>query len=138
MPTEQPITLQQGDTKRWVVPVLDGNNPDRTFEPSLSTLDIEFAISEGATGPVLVNETAVTTETKPFSDVEPGVESFDLVDSIPDSQDVLVITVPASETAALLPGEETLEYQIRLTDSNTSERVTVVVGSIAINESPIE
>jgi hypothetical protein len=101
-------------------------------------VEIEFAISEGNTGPVLIDRSAVTATTKPFADVEPGEESFERLDTIPDTQPVVVVTVPADETATLLPGEATLRYQLRLRNPGDDARVSTVVGSITISQSPLE
>jgi hypothetical protein len=104
----------------------------------VTTAEIEFAVSEGDSGPVLIDSGAVSATTKQFSNVEPGVESFARLDNISASQPVVVVTIPADQTATLLPGEPALEYQIRLRNPGDGERVTVVVGEISVEESPLE
>jgi hypothetical protein len=138
MPNTEDITLQQGDTKRWVVPVLNGNDPGEKFETGLPSADIEFAISEGTGGPVVVNGQAVSTQVETLDNVEPGVDSYEDLDSIPTTQDVLVVTVPATETAALLPDGPDLRYQIRLLNPATGEKVTPIKGSVDVEGSPLE
>jgi len=137
MARTQNVSIIQGDTARWVIPVLDGDDPNTKFLDPVGA-SIEFAISDGPQGSVLVDTAAVTTTTKPFGDTTVGVESYPDLDTIPDTQDVVVVTVPASETAPLLPGDGPLAYQCRLVNSGTGTVVSVVRGEVQVTAAPLE
>jgi len=137
MVLEQNITITQGDTKRLLIPVLDGDSADDKFLQGLQNLDIEFAISDAVDETPIITSEDVEAETKPFGDTEINADAFDEIDSIPDTQEIVVITIPAatSNTLAATPTDSPLVYQVRLNDGATddADRITPVVGEITVD-----
>lgn len=131
------LTLQQGDTERLIIPVLDGDDPDTTFESGLSAGEVEFALVDSEAGTEAVSNADVTIEAEQFQNVKLGAGSFAEIDAIPDSQEVLVVTVPAAQTAGLLP-DSSFQYQLRLVDSATGTVVSVLLGTVVVEASPLE
>jgi len=134
------VKIQQGDSQRFVIPVIEGDNPDQTFYPNLSEVVIEFTIAESldATSALYVASDEQITVRR-FGTVKLGNGSFDFTDTaaegetIPDSQDVVVVTIPANETETFNP-ELRLQYQCRFVDPvRDNLRLTPVKGSVAVN-----
>jgi len=142
MVLQRDYTLQQGDTKRIVIPVFDSDDPDADFFAGVSNLSVTFAIAESfesQTAAFVAGEGDISIV--PFSEVKLGSEAFDFSDvdvpdgfSIPSSQDVIVVTLPKSETETLTPGEKV--YQCRIKDTATpSNRLTPVKGTVTVEPS---
>ena len=129
--------LQQGDTKKVVVPVFDDDDPDTTFFPNIDTTDVEFSIAESldaATALWVAPDSQI--EFVEFQNVKLGSGAFDFsgVDvgesfTIPDTQTVIVVTIP-SNTTATFSADTDLRYQCRFDDG--SNRLTPVKGSISV------
>ncbi len=142
MVLERDYTLQQGDTKRIVIPVFDSDDPDADFFDGVSSLSVTFTIAESFTSQTAAFVAADSdVSIVPFSDVKLGSGAFDFsgVDvadefSIPSSQDVIVVTLPQSETEALAAGEKV--YQCRVEDAATPpNRLTPVKGTVTVEPS---
>jgi len=142
MVLQRDYTLQQGDTKRIVIPVFDSDDPDADFFDGVSSLSVTFTISESFTSQTAAFAAADSDiSIVPFSDVKLGSGAFDFagVDvpdgfTIPSSQDVLVVTLPQSETETLTPGEKV--YQCRIEDAATpANRLTPVKGTVTVEPS---
>jgi len=142
MVLERDYTLQQGDTKRIVIPVFDSDDPDADFFAGVTNLSVTFTIAESfaaQTAAFVAADSDISIV--PFSDVKLGSEAFDFsgVDvpdgfSIPSSQDVITVTLPKSETEALTPGEKV--YQCRIEDTATpTNRLTPVKGTVTVEPS---
>jgi len=131
------LTLQQGDTERLIIPVLDGDDPNTTFESGFSADEVEFAVVDSGTGTATVTTADVRIAVEQFGDVKLGAGSFESIDQIPDTQDVLVITLPATETAQLLPAS-CFSYQVRLAEDPTGAVVSVLTGTVSVDGSPLE
>ena len=138
----QDTTLTQGDTKRLIIPVLDGDSADDEFLDDLAALTVEFALADDPGSEPLLETGDVTTEVVEFGDVKLGADAFEEVDEIPNDQDVVTVTLPAAATdtlAATGPGEA-LAYQVRLEGENIdeeTERLTPVVGEITVEPAVI-
>jgi len=142
MVLERDYTLQQGDTKRIVIPVFDSDDPDADFFPGVTNLSVTFTIAESFAAQTAAFAAAESDiSIVPFSDVKLGSEAFDFSDvdvpdgfSIPSSQDVITVTLPKSETEALTPGEKV--YQCRIEDTATpTNRLTPVKGTVTVEPS---
>jgi hypothetical protein len=142
MVLQRNYTVQQGDTKRIVIPVFDSDDPDADFFPGVTNLSVSFSIAESfesQTAAFVAADSDISIV--PFSSVKLGSEAFDFsgVDvpdgfSIPSSQDVITVTLPKSETEALTPGEKI--YQCRIEDTATpSNRLTPVKGTVTVEPS---
>jgi len=142
MVLQRDYTLQQGDTKRIVIPVFNSDDPDADFFNDVSNLSVTFAIAESfesQTAAFVAGEGDINIV--PFSEVKLGSGAFDFagVDvpdgfTIPSSQDVITVTLPKSETEALTPGEKV--YQCRVEDTATpSNRLTPVKGTVTVEPS---
>jgi hypothetical protein len=142
MVLQRDYTLQQGDTKRIVIPVFDSDDPDADFFPGVTNLSVTFTIAESfesQTAAFVASDSDISIV--PFSSVKLGSEAFDFsgVDvpdgfTIPSSQDVITVTLPKSETEALTPGEKV--YQCRIEDTATpTNRLTPVKGTVSIEPS---
>jgi len=142
MVLERDYTLQQGDTKRIVIPVFDSDDPDADFFPGVTNLSVSFSIAESfesQTAAFVAADSDISIV--PFSEVKLGSEAFNFSDvdvpdgfSIPSSQDVIVVTLPKSETGALTPGEKV--YQCRIEDTATpTNRLTPVKGTVTVEPS---
>ncbi len=142
MVVERDYSLQQGDTKRIVIPVLDSDDPNADFFAGIGNVSVTFSIAESfsAQSAAFVASASNVTIT-PFSNVKLASDEFDFGDfdvadgfSIPGDQDVLVVTLPKSETAALTPGEKV--YQCRIEDTDTpTNRLTPVKGTVTVEPS---
>jgi len=142
MVVERNYTLQQGDTKRIVIPVLDSDDPNADFFAGVSNVSVTFAIAESFTAQAAAFVASASNVTiTPFSNVKLGSEAFDFsgIDlpdgfTIPGDQDVLVVRLPKSETEKLTPGEKV--YQCRIEDTATpSNRLTPVKGTVTVEPS---
>jgi hypothetical protein len=142
MVLERDYTLQQGDTKRIVIPVFDSDDPDADFFAGVTNLSVTFTIAESfasQTAAFVAADSDISIV--PFSDVKLGSSAFDFSDvdvadgfSIPSSQDVITVTLPKSETEALTPGEKI--YQCRVEDTETpTNRLTPVKGTVTVEPS---
>jgi hypothetical protein len=142
MVLERDYTLQQGDTKRIVIPVFDSDDPDADFFAGVTNLSVTFTIAESfasQTAAFVAADSDISIV--PFSDVKLGSSAFDFSDvdvadgfSIPSSQDVITVTLPKSETEALTPGEKV--YQCRVEDTETpTNRLTPVKGTVTVEPS---
>jgi len=142
MVLQRDYTLQQGDTKRIVIPVFDSDDPDADFFAGVSNLSVTFAIAESfesQTAAFAAAESDISIV--PFSEVKLGSEAFNFSDvdvpdgfTIPSCQDVITVTLPKSETEALTPGEKV--YQCRVEDTATpSNRLTPVKGTVTVEPS---
>lgn len=131
MTLTQNITIQQGDTTKIVVPVLDGDDPDNQFLPNLDGLTVNATIAESFDAPSpLVSISASQIDVRAFGNVKLSEDAFAEVDQIPDAQDVIVISLPASTTASFVGGS-TLVYQVRLIEPSRGE-LTPVKGDIQV------
>lgn len=142
MVLKRDYTLQQGDTKRIVIPVFDSDDPDADFFAGVTNLSVTFTIAESfasQTAAFVAADSDISIV--PFSDVKLGSSAFDFSDvdvadgfSIPSSQDVITVTLPKSETEALTPGEKV--YQCRVEDTETpTNRLTPVKGTVTVEPS---
>jgi hypothetical protein len=142
MVLQRDYTLQQGDTKRIVIPVFDSDDPDADFFAGVTNLSVTFTIAESfasQTAAFVASDSDISIV--PFSDVKLGSSAFDFSDvdvadgfSIPSSQDVITVTLPKSETEALTPGEKI--YQCRVEDTETpTNRLTPVKGTVTVEPS---
>jgi hypothetical protein len=142
MVLQRDYTLQQGDTKRIVIPVFDSDDPDADFFAGVTNLSVTFTIAESfasQTAAFVAADSDISIV--PFSDVKLGSSAFDFSDvdvadgfSIPSSQDVITVTLPKSETEALTPGEKI--YQCRVEDTETpTNRLTPVKGTVTVEPS---
>jgi len=128
------ITIQQGDTTRLITAPLDNDNPSNKFL-DVSNVTVEFALkSSEANSPELATGD-VTTGIEQFSNTRPGVGSYEGIDTIADSQNLVVVTIPAADTASLLPGEFT--YQVRLSGTDRGT-VTLLRGTATVESTPLE
>ncbi len=142
MVLERDYTLQQGDTKRIVIPVFDSDSPDRTFFGDIDGVSVEFFIAETFESDFAIFVASDSDiEIKSFSNVKIGSEAFDLSDvdtpegfTIPQDQSVITVTLPQSETELITPGEKV--YQCRVIDTATPpNRLTPVKGTITVEPS---
>lgn len=142
MVLQRNYTVQQGDTKRIVIPVFDSDDPDADFFPGVTNLSVTFSIAESFTSQTATFVAADSDiSIVPFSDVKLGSSAFDFSDvdvpdgfSVPSSQDVISVTLPKSETEALTPGEKV--YQCRIEDTATpTNRLTPVKGTVTVEPS---
>jgi hypothetical protein len=142
MVVERDYTLQQGDTKRIVIPVLDSDDPNADFFAGVGNVSVTFSIAESFTAQTAAFVAASSNvNITPFSNVKLASDEFNFADvdvadgfSIPGDQDVIVVTLPKSETAALTPGEKV--YQCRIEDTATpSNRLTPVKGTVTVEPS---
>lgn len=134
-------SLQQGDTKKIVIPVFDSDDPNNDYFPNIDSSTIEFSVADafGASTPIWT-ASASNIQFVDFSNVKLESADFDFSDvddvstshTIPSTQDVIIVTIPQSETASFAGGD--LVYQCRLTDS-AGDRVTPVKGTITVNNS---
>jgi hypothetical protein len=142
MVLQRDYTLQQGDTKRIVIPVFDSDDPDVDFFAGVTNLSVTFTIAESfaaQTATFVASDSDISIV--PFSDVKLGSSAFDFSDvdvadgfSIPSSQDVVTVTLPKSETEKLTPGEKV--YQCRIEDTATpSNRLSPVKGTVTVEPS---
>jgi hypothetical protein len=125
------ITIQQGDTTKIITPVLDGDDPDRQFLETLDQFSIEATIAEtfDSSSPLIsVPSTNISVET--FGSVPLGPDAFEDIEIIPDTQDVIVVSLPASTTASFIGGSK-LVYQIRVSEASRGE-LTPVKGEIKV------
>lgn len=134
--------LQQGDTKKVVIPVFDDDDPNNDFYPNIDTVSLEFTVASdfGASSSVWTPSSS-NIDTTDFSNVKLGSGAFDFSDvdvsdtfTIPSTQDVIVVTIPETETATFATGEDALVYQARFTDGNGNQ-LTPVLGNITVDES---
>ena len=142
MVVERDYTLQQGDTKRIVIPVLDSDDPNADFFAGVGTVSVTFSIAESPTAQTAAFVAADSDiSIVPFSEVKLGSEAFDFsgIDvpdgfTIPGDQDVITVTLPKSETETLTPGEKV--YQCRIEDTATpTNRLTPVKGAVTVEPS---
>jgi hypothetical protein len=137
MVLERDYTLQQGDTKRIVIPVFDSDDPDTTFFPNIDTTAVEFSIAESldaATALWVAPDSQIGFVE--FQNVKLGSGAFDFsgVDvgesfTLPDTQPVIVVTIP-SDITGTFSADTDLRYQCRVDDG--SNRLTPVKGSISV------
>jgi hypothetical protein len=134
--------LQQGDTKKVIIPVFDDDDPNNDFFPNISNATVEFTVASdyGASSPTWTAGAGQINITD-FSNVKLGSGAFDFSDvgvsstfTIPSTQDVIEITIPETETASFATGQGALVYQCRFTDGNGNV-LTPVLGSITVDES---
>ena len=133
------ITIQQGDSQKVVIPVLDGDDPDAEFYPDIGSVTVEFSIAESldaSTALWVAPDGQISIDT--FDSVKLGSEDFDFAGAdadgvtIPDTQEVVIVDIPSSETATF-SADTDLRYQCRFTDPNFSDRrLTPVKGSISV------
>jgi len=136
MANTENVTLIQGDTAVFIIPVVDDDDPDETFE-TLANYDTEFAISDDTS--VLVSGSDVTTKLVEFGTTKVGAESYNGLDTIDGTQTVIKIEVPSSQTETLaVTGDTPLRYQVRVYNSTTNTRVTVLRGQLSVEGSAIE
>ena len=136
MANTQNITLIQGDTAVLIVPVVDNDDPSETFE-TLTNYDTEFAVSDDTS--VLVSGSDVTTKLVEFGATKVGAESYDGLDTIDSTQTVIKVEIPSSQTEPLaVTGDTPLRYQVRVYNSTTNTRVTVLRGQLSVEGSAIE
>jgi hypothetical protein len=136
MANTENVTLIQGDTAVFIIPVVDDDDPDETFE-TLTNYDTEFAISDDTS--VLVSGSDVTTKLVEFGTTKVGAESYNGLDTIDGTQTVIKIEVPSSQTETLaVTGDTPLRYQVRVYNSTTNTRVTVLRGQLSVEGSAIE
>lgn len=136
MANTENVTLIQGDTAVFIIPVVDDDDPDETFE-TLTNYDTEFAISDGSS--VLVSGSDVTTKLVEFGTTKVGAESYDGLNTIDSTQTVIKIEIPSSQTETLaVTGDTLLRYQVRVFNSTTNTRVTVLRGQLSVEGSAIE
>lgn len=141
MALTQDITIRKGDTRKLVVPVLDGDSADNQFLGGLDAVSVEFALANDFGGEVLLNTSDVTTQIEAFGDLKLGTGAFAEIDTIADTQNVVTVTIPASktETLAQTPEDGELAYQVRLTETTdgNEERLTPVVGAVTVDGAAI-
>lgn len=131
MVLQQDITIQQGDSQRIIVPVLDGDDPDDTFFDPVDQVTINATVSESFEAETVLHDPPDTDiAVVPFGDVTLGEGAFGEVDTIPDSQDVVTLDLPADVTETFIGGSE-IVYQIRFTTS-VGRRLTPVKGTITV------
>lgn len=139
MVLQRDYTVQQGDTKRIVIPVFDSDDPDTDFFQGLDTVSVTFTIAksfQSQTATFVASDSDISIV--PFSKVDLGSDAFDFsgVDvadgfTIPSDQDVITVYIDEEETAALMPGEKV--YQARIEDFGPrSNRVTPVKGTLTV------
>jgi len=142
MVVERDYNLQQGDTKRIVIPVLDSDDPNADFFAGVGNVSVTFVIAESFTAQSAAFVAASSNVTiTPFSNVKLSSDEFNFADidvpegfAIPGDQDVIVVTLPKSETETLTPGEKV--YQCRIEDTATpSNRLTPVKGAVTVEPS---
>jgi len=142
MVVERDYNLQQGDTKRIVIPVLDSDDPNADFFAGVGNVSVTFSIAESFTAQsAAFVATSSNVNITPFSNVKLASDEFNFADidvpdgfAIPGDQDVIVVTLPKSETAALTPGEKVYQCRIEDTDSPTN-RLTPVKGTVTVEPS---
>jgi len=142
MVVERDYNLQQGDTKRIVIPVLDSDDPNADFFAGVGNVSVTFAIAESFSAQTAAFvASASNVNITPFSNVKLASDEFNFANidvpegfAIPGDQDVIVVTLPKSETAALTPGEKV--YQCRIEDTDTpTNRLTPVKGTVTVEPS---
>jgi hypothetical protein len=127
----QDFTIQQGDSQRIVVPVLDGDDPDDQFFAETDQVDIDATVSESFESETVLHDPKDTNiNVVPFGSVDLGQDSFDEIDTIPDSQLVVTLDLPADVTGSFIAGES-IVYQIRFSTS-VGRRLTPVKGTISV------
>lgn len=142
MVLERNYRIQQGDTKRIVIPVFNSDAPDTDFYTELGTASVSFFIAESfeaQSATLVVSDTNI--QIKQFGNVKTGSGDFDFSDvdvaedfTIPSTQNVIVVTLLKSETETLTFGEKV--YQCRVEDTATpSNRFTPVKGRITVEPS---
>lgn len=134
--------LQQGDTKKIVIPVFDDDDPNNDYYQHLSAVDVEFAIAETfeSSAAIWIASSSDVSITD-FSNTKLGSDSFEFSDvdvsvshTIPSTQDVIVVTIPKSDTESFAVGANV--YQCRFEDTSTpSKRLTPVRGTVTVQES---
>jgi len=135
------VTLQQGDTKKIVIPVFDDDDPNQEYFPGIENVTVEFTIASGtdATSAEWV-ATSSDISIEAFSNAKLGSDAFDFSDvdvaddhTIPSDQDVIIVEIPETETKDFAGGAE-LTYQCRFDDTD-GNRLTPVTGAITIQAS---
>jgi len=141
MPLTRNWTIQEGDSETVVIPVVDSDDPNRNYYPNISSVGVEFTLAsdfDAGAAEWVVDETDSAVSFKQFSNTKRGSDSFDFSDvdltsrhTIPASQDVVVVEIPATQTDGLTPGDEYV-YQCRIDDSG--DQLTAVKGSITVED----
>lgn len=133
--------IQQGDTVDTVTPVLEGNDPDAKFFEPLSDVTPEFTMAEGSfdddsLGSTVLSTADVNITIEPFADTDMGVDEFDGLTSIPDSQDVIVVQIPFAQTTSLM-ARTTYAYHTRFetTIDGETTRLSPVKGDLYVQPS---
>lgn len=129
------ITVQQGDTAKLIVPVLDGDDADAQFLQNLSAVTVEFALADGFGGEQLITTADVTATTEEFGNVKLDASAFDDIDTIPDTQDVVTVLIPAGQTQTLAAGTG-FAYQVRL--ESDGDQLTPVKGNVEVEAAAID
>jgi hypothetical protein len=126
---EQDITLRRGDSEVIVIPIFSGNPADDIFlTPSNFSVDYRIATGFDEASVVFsLDDSDSELSFKPFS--QTGARSSD----IPNSQEVVEVTIPPAQTTDFSQDELVHEAQIR--DSATGTQTTVMQGQIALEDS---
>jgi rRNA maturation endonuclease Nob1 len=126
---EQDITLRRGDSEVIVIPIFSGDPADDIFlTPSNFSVDYRLATAFDESSVVFeVNDSDSAVKFKPFS--QTGARSAE----IPNTQEVVEVTIDAATTADLTAQSLVQEAQLR--DSNAGVQTTVMQGEVSLEDS---
>lgn len=137
MTREVDINLNEGDTHTITTPVEDGDDPNTDFYSDITNVTYEFTLVDSG-GTEQIGTGDVTINTPQFQNVKLTNSAFPDVPSIPDSQEVVTVQIPATQTDGLVPGEEH-RYQLRAENSSPTptEKFTALRGSASVDASDL-
>lgn len=136
MSEEKNISIEQGDTVRFVVPVLNNDSSTQKFINDFSGYKIEFAFSPGPQlEPILTSDDVEINITK-FRDTLLTEDDFPELDSISNTQPVISVKIPHSATENLYPIEGT--YQIRMLNTARNEKISILSGEMTLEATPLQ
>jgi hypothetical protein len=126
---EQDITLRRGDSEVVVIPIFSGDPADDIFlDPSNFAIDYRLATSFDEQSVVFeVTDSDSAVQVKPFS--QTGARDGE----IPNTQEVVEVTIDPATTADLTAQSLVQEAQIR--DPSAGVQTTVLQGEVTLEDS---
>jgi len=126
------FTVRQANTVTLVSPVLDGDNSNTDFYSDITNVTINWTLTDSS-GTERIGKADVDINTPQFQTVKLTNSAFPEAPEIPDTQEVVTVQIPATQTDSLVAGEEH-SYELRIEDTTPTptERFTFVVGSVTV------
>lgn len=127
-------TVRQANTVTLVSPVLDGDDENTDFYSNITNVTINWTLTDSS-GTEQIAKADVNISTPEFQNVKLNNSDFPEAPTIPDTQEVVTVKIPETQTGSLVAGEEH-SYELRAEDTNPTpdERFTFAIGTVTVEE----